>query len=70
MSKNALKFDFVWKILKLKPKLAIFLISIIYSGQSLGSTRTRRIFSGIYPDGPPKIENWPKMGLYMRLLEN
>ena len=26
--------------------------------------------TGTYPAGLPKIENWPKIVLYMRLLEN
>ena len=37
MSKNALKFKFVWKILNIETQIVYFLISIIYSGQSLDS---------------------------------
>jgi hypothetical protein len=35
MSKNALKFEFVWKNLNIETQIDYFLISIIYSGQSL-----------------------------------
>jgi hypothetical protein len=36
MSKNALKFEFAWKSLKIETQTG-YLISIIYSGQSLDS---------------------------------
>ena len=37
MSKNALKFEIVWKSLNIETQSGYFLISIIYSGQSLDS---------------------------------
>ena len=37
MSKNALNFEFLWKSLKFEAQTGYFLISIIYSGQSLDS---------------------------------
>jgi hypothetical protein len=37
MSKNTLKFEFVWKSLKVETQTGYFLISIIHSGQFLDS---------------------------------
>jgi hypothetical protein len=41
MSKNALKFEFVWKSLNIETQTGYFLISIIYSGQSLDSKNSK-----------------------------
>jgi hypothetical protein len=35
MSKNALKFKFIWKRMKIETQTGYFLVAIIYSGQSL-----------------------------------